>query len=262
MLCLQEWFRQAPLDEDEIYEDYPGYIMNRRKTCPCCRTVVRSRPIPVFLVKTIANSLIKAKPELPEQSNRASPTVDDDDPWEDLFPHSDVLDDSYDEDDHSEDDEEGYDDDESGSEYSSGSDEEPLFVPAQWEPSDVHVRPEDRRNVNPEELSMLRRGATKEMITRFHMGYTHSRGLVATVNGPGDKRSFIFLGWNITLDSDDGTGEDYINWILNDIVDRPERWHVHELDGREQEVTALIPAKDIREYFTTDTEAWTEDDLD
>jgi hypothetical protein len=249
MLCLQEWFRQAPVDEDEIYDGDPDYLINRRKTCPCCRTIVRSRPIPVFLVKTIANSLIKAKPQLrippSQQLSRASPTLEDD-PWEDLFPHIDDFDDGYDGDDRSEDDDDDGYDRESGTEYSSGSDEEPPFVPAQWEPPDLHIRPEDRLNVDPHELSMLRRGATKQMIARFHMEYTHSGGLVATASGPGDKRSFIFLGWNITLGPDDVNGQEYIN----------------ELTTRKQEVTALIPVKDVLEYSTTDTEAWTDDDQD
>jgi hypothetical protein len=215
-------------------------------------------------VKTIADSLIKAKPQLrispSQQLSRASPTLEDD-PWEDLFPHVDDFGGDYDEDDRSEDDDDGYDHDrESENEYSSGSDEEPPFVPALWEPPDLHIRPEDRLNVDLHELSMLRRGATKEMIARFHMEYTHSGGLVATVSGPGDKRSFIFLGWNITLGPDDASGQQYINRVLNDMVVRPERWHINELTTRKQEVTALIPAKDILEYSTTDTEAWTDDD--
>ena len=70
-------------------------------------------------------------------------------------------------------------------------------------------------------VRLLRRGATVAMIRLFRMTWDSSRGLVART-----RESDIYLGWNIELEDDDETGEEYMEGILNDIDYRPERWEV------------------------------------
>ncbi|KIK94445.1 hypothetical protein PAXRUDRAFT_827981 [Paxillus rubicundulus Ve08.2h10] len=83
--CLVQWFRAPPPDNRPA----PQAIM-RKKTCPHCRAVVRDRPIEVWAVKGIAQSVgksglapiqIPAHIDPPESMN-ANP-----DPWKDIFPH-------------------------------------------------------------------------------------------------------------------------------------------------------------------------------
>jgi len=266
MLCLQEWFRQAPVDEDEMYDDYdPPSPLNRCKTCPCCRAVVRSRPIPIFLVKTIATSLSKAKGEAQspsERTNTLTPGTDDD-PWEGLFPYSeddDMFDSDEgesDEDDDDDDDDEDEDEDEDDSDkssfgYGTGSDEESSegpYISAQWEPPARPLLPEDGV-VATHLVSMLRRGATKEMIEAYKMSYTHSEGLLAVINDPRYRYDFVFLGWTISLREDDPTGQDYMEWVLEDISERPERWDVSETGPGQLVAKRLIPADDLVDYDT------------
>ena len=84
--CLQNWFRSAPPVEDEMVdEDDPLSLLYRTKSCPCCRTVVRSRPTQLFIIKSIASALDKAKSS---DSRRNSPPPDPD-PWAGIFPDPD-----------------------------------------------------------------------------------------------------------------------------------------------------------------------------
>src|ERR1700731_1404317 len=62
-----------------------GCLLHRRKTCPCCRAVIRHRPVPVFLVKSIIALLAKANDSVASQ-RRASPLPGlDVDVWAGLF---------------------------------------------------------------------------------------------------------------------------------------------------------------------------------
>ncbi|KAG6841452.1 hypothetical protein C0991_010877 [Blastosporella zonata] len=96
LLCLQEWFRKAPsgAHDDHMnpneFEDDRNFILNRSKSCPCCRAVITRRPIPIFLVKAIATAFSnhKAAAAAPIASER-SPTPTDDDPWKGFFYASD-----------------------------------------------------------------------------------------------------------------------------------------------------------------------------
>jgi hypothetical protein len=180
--CLQEWFRKAPGEDDDMYdEDNSDYILYRRKTCPCCRTVVSGRPIPVFLLKSIATALAKAKNLPLSRSARASPPPDDD-PWAGIFPS--IEDEAYDEDEDQDDDDDEDDDINWGMnifEYGSGSDDESYggeYVPAQWEPPSVNPYldgyPYDETFDNSD-LCMLRRGVTIEMIANYQIEAIHAR---------------------------------------------------------------------------------------
>ncbi|KAI8985583.1 hypothetical protein BD414DRAFT_522794 [Trametes punicea] len=266
MSCLLVWFRSAPPGDDEMLdEESPDALLYRKKTCPCCRTVIRSKPIPLYLVKSLACALDKAK--APEGALCLSPPPDEADPWVGIFRDPDEYeaywstDEDEDEDDEEDDenaeDDEGYDDDDddywSFDGYGTDEDEERYDGP--YYPF-LHADSED--------LKMLRRGATLQMIELFAMGYSHDTGLTAVV----DDENMIYLGWNIELHPDDETGEEYIDWILGDMYDRPERWRVVH-DGLDGTWTAhrLVPQYEVEgEYDNTDSEMWTaeedsEDDM-
>ncbi|KAG6907140.1 hypothetical protein DXG01_010359 [Tephrocybe rancida] len=78
------------IDPDELADD-PNYILTRSKSCPCCRAVVKRRPIPAFLVKSIAGALSKHKAaaEAGHSARVRSPSPTSDDPWKGLFYSSD-----------------------------------------------------------------------------------------------------------------------------------------------------------------------------
>ncbi|KAH9888790.1 hypothetical protein C8Q73DRAFT_654623 [Cubamyces lactineus] len=271
--CLLEWFKSAPPGEDEMLDDeYSDALLYRKKTCPCCRTIVRSRPIPLYLVKSLASVLDKAK--APSGSVRPSPPPDDGDPWAGIFRDPTDYEDywSTDEDDDEEDededadDDDGYDEDEddywSFDGYGTGEDEERYdgpYVSPRWAPPSVHVSPEEYPYLDPdsEDFKMLRRGATLQMIELFQMSYSHYHGLSAIV----EDGNVVFLGWNIELHPDDETGEEYIDWILADMFERPERWRMihdpHRLAGT-WTAHKLVPQYEVEdEYDNTDSEMWT-----
>ena len=83
MTCLLGWFKAAPPGEDDMDDEHPNALLYRTKTCPCCRTVVHSKPIPLYLIKSLASALDKSK--APAGTTRRSPPPDDDDPWAGIF---------------------------------------------------------------------------------------------------------------------------------------------------------------------------------
>ncbi|KAI0766152.1 hypothetical protein BD413DRAFT_571793 [Trametes elegans] len=274
MTCLLEWFKSAPPGEDEMMdEDYPDAILYRKKTCPCCRAVVKSRPIPVYLVKSLASAVDKAK--APPGVPRPSPPPDDEDPWVGIFQDpteyegywSTDEDEEEEEDDEEDEDEEGDDDDDywSFDGYGTGEDEDRYsgpYVHPRWAPPSANVSADEYPFIDSdsEEFKMLRRGATLQMIELFQMSYTHDNGLSAVV----EDENVVRLGWNIELHPDDETGEEYIDWILTDMYDRPERWSVieDEMDGS-WVANRLVPQYEIEdEYENTDSEVWEAGDDD
>ncbi|TFK17556.1 hypothetical protein FA15DRAFT_675991 [Coprinopsis marcescibilis] len=93
LTCLQEWFRTSTThDEDD--EDPPETNVLRPKTCPCCRSLVRHRPSPVFMVKAVSSALIKEKeiaagPSASGERSDGIPDLGEEDPWRGIFPSSD-----------------------------------------------------------------------------------------------------------------------------------------------------------------------------
>lgn len=280
--CLQEWFRAAPPADDEMYDDdTPDDLLYRKKSCPVCRTVVIYRPIPLFLVKSMAHALHKSK-QLPGAPPRVSPPPDPDhDPWNGIFIPDDSSDDGSDnmggdrwsigEDEDgnrsgdTEPDDYGYDDDdEDGWDfegYGTPEDEEPYegdYVQARWAPPTVFITPEDYafEDITDEQLCMLRRGATLQMIALFSMSYTHEEGMRAVVDG-----NELYLGYNIILNPEDHTGEEFMDWTVADVFERPERW---DKDDTEDGFVAwrLVPEDEDEEYDTTDSEAYMNEDDD
>ncbi|KAG6867468.1 hypothetical protein C0993_002424 [Termitomyces sp. T159_Od127] len=210
--CLQEWFRKAParkddgVDPDE-FEDDSSYILNRAKTCPCCRTVITHGPIPVFVVKAIATALdnhrAAVEPRTSMCNRSLSPSSHN--PWKGLFYSTD--DDDVDSIQASEEDEaqhslevfeedlesetgselevsEGLetgnkqdtDDDGDGDSVNSNQfyEYESVDVPARWEPPSIvnlEVYVFHNQGVAGSILAMLRRGCTFDMIRLFAKSY-------------------------------------------------------------------------------------------
>ncbi|GJE91286.1 hypothetical protein PsYK624_074350 [Phanerochaete sordida] len=273
--CLQNWFRNAPVGDDDMHDDDdPDTLLYRKKTCPVCRTVVRDRPMPVFLVKAIAAALVKAK-GTGESSPRSSPPPEAD-PWVGIFPDLMPPDDVWmDEDDYEDPGDDLYADAWGGSDgedwpidwYGSDDDEPDYdgdYVPARWAPPTLDVRPEDYPfdDINDEMLSMLRRGATMSMIELFDMSYSHDEGLRAVVG-----ESVVFLGWNIDLHPDDETGEEFMEWIQADVYNHPERWDRETSFDQSWTAWRLIREEEDVEYQPSDSDEYepfedTVDDLD
>lgn len=255
--CLQEWFKKAPPGDDEMYDDDdPDYLLFRKKTCPCCRGNIRNRPIPVFIVKSIASTLLKVRGTSP---NTSSPTAGsppaDADPWEGLFPPDDEIEDygSDDDDDDDEEDDDWLDEDVFS--YSTGSDEDTYdgdYVLPQWEPPATVIDEEDYLfdHLGHNDLNVLRRGATLAMLHEYDMYYVHDEGLIAL----DELNNRIFLGWNISLSADDEDGSRYIEWVTRDMDDRPERWRMMHLDNGKYEAHRLVPEDDVCDYSDSDSE--------
>ncbi|KAF9224763.1 hypothetical protein BS17DRAFT_778997 [Gyrodon lividus] len=82
--CLVQWFKAPPPDNRPA----PPAIM-RKKSCPHCRAVVRERPIEVWGVKSIAQSVGKsglAPIQIPALINSPETLKANSDPWKDIFP--------------------------------------------------------------------------------------------------------------------------------------------------------------------------------
>jgi hypothetical protein len=262
-------------------DDDPDYLMYRLKSCPCCRANVRDRPVPVFIVKAIAVTLAKGKEAKAGPSSvRASPPLAlEGDPWAGLFPavgedefgedeDEDGNDDEDDDDD--EDDEDDEEDEDDYNEwlaavfaYGSESEGEPYegeYVSPQWEPPSVDIDPNDfgLEDLDNDDLNVLRRGATIDMFDLYQMSYSHDEGLVAHV---GDEQ--LYLGWNIRLSADDDTGEEFIDYLSKDMLERPERWDITFGEGGGRVCHRLVMEDEVENYETTDSEVWIgNDDVD
>jgi hypothetical protein len=240
-------------------EDDPEYLLYRRKTCPCCRAVIRTRPIPVFIVKTIATALAKSNGQK-RGAAQATPSPTDEDPWDGLFlPYEEEF---FDEGDESENEE--FNDEEDGSDwemnawYGSDSEDEryygeyvhPIWEPPITAPSMIAVP-----NQSPTVTKLLRRGATLDMVNLYHMNYSHTEGMSATINDIHGNRGVVYLGWGLDLNPEDFNGKEFMDWILGDIDERPERWSVsHSAEG--WTARKLVPSNTLDEYDTTESEAW------
>jgi hypothetical protein len=75
----------TPTTEED--PDDPDDPIHRTKTCPQCRTTVRARPVPVFLVKTIIHDLQTAGFLPLNQAGSADgvPPPPEEDPWAEMF---------------------------------------------------------------------------------------------------------------------------------------------------------------------------------
>ncbi|KAG9309894.1 hypothetical protein JVU11DRAFT_9925 [Chiua virens] len=269
--CLQEWFRKAPgIDDDMFDDDDPEYLLRRRKTCPCCRTNVRHRPIPVFMIKSIVTAIAKVKGTQPGASPGREQASNDSDPWEGLFPDEEEIDDygPTDEDDEDED----YDEDEGEDSswydevfsYGTRSGEETYqgdYAFPRWEPPSVVIDEDDYLfdNLDESDLNCLRRGVIIGMLHEYDVQYNHDDGLVAH----DEANNRIYLGWNIRLSADDENGEMYMRHLADDMEARPDRWNIVEDDDGGFEAHQLAREEEVIEYQNTDSDNYMEeDDLD
>jgi hypothetical protein len=242
--------------------DEPLPLILRRKTCPFCRTAIRSRPLPLFILKNLLSILAQGDSGGAPDSSRPSPPPDLEDPWAEIFPPlrndsgSDAEDDAeeYSDDDYwgpfdvsYDDDEDGDDDPEGLQEYDNTSDDEyeGEWGPSVWEPpihrSATPLDPEPGIDV------LLRRGATYGMIELYSMEYRHREGLIAYL----DNGMCVFLGWNIELADEDEDGERFIAWCLDDMDIHPHRW---TFEGPRR--VRLVRRDGLGEYSSTDSENW------
>jgi hypothetical protein len=240
--------------------DEPLPLILRKKTCPFCRAVIRSRPLPLFVLKNILSVLAKAKSRGATSVSETSPPPDLEDPWAEIFPSPTQSDSESDDEDEDEDISENdywapfdvmYDDDaedvEGLQEYDNTSDDEyegEWIMPAWQRPTRRSVTPLDPE---PGTDTLLRRGATYGMIETYEMQYTHQEGLVALVDG-----LWLHLGWNIELADEDEDGERFIAWCLEDMEIRPYRWII-QVDGP---AYRLVRPDTLEEYDSTDSENW------
>ncbi|KAL1742131.1 hypothetical protein HDZ31DRAFT_84363 [Schizophyllum fasciatum] len=251
--CLQNWFRSAPTQEEtDLDPEDPEFILRRDKTCPCCRAVVTRKPVPIFIVKNVAQALVRAKDHTTPPPDAAGSASPDEDPWRGIF-LSDTESDGYLRDDMDEESlyEYGYTDDEAfiggmlgfgiyaetdpesviGSEDDLGGvdeededeDAEPEYVDPVWEPpyaSFVDVQDYAGTDVTAEDIRMLQRGCTLPMIRHYSMQYEHHSGLTAFVSTTDTRRPneyCLMLGWNVHLADDDLDGANYITDVLDQV---------------------------------------------
>lgn len=256
---------------------------------------MKYRPVPVFMIKSVVTVLKKVKS--PHASSPASRhDLTEDNPWKGIFASSEE--DGDDEESPLESDSDGLDvwfrhshiahfetavggnasaeselEDEE-EEDNDGYDDDNLYTLPRWAPPSVSVT--DYEFVDddvPDTLKLLQRGCSWDMLQNFDVSYSHRSGIVVSLRslnhlyasdddedeGANDINMHrVFLGWNISLHPGDIDGEDYMQDILREIKNIPERWQVtlspqvpYSMDARR-----LVCVDDAEEFDTTDTEAW------
>ena len=323
--CLQEWFRKAPpalddmdADPDELTD--PQYVLMRSKTCPSCRAVVRHRPVPIFMIKSVVAAIKKTKsPHASSPRSRHNDDYLNDNPWKGIFTSSEEEADDGDGDDddesqaesdsddlggwyrHShtarfeaavegnatsesemenEDEEEAEDNDDDEEEHEDDEgDDDVLYTQQRWAPPtvsipDYHIEGDDVPNWG----KLIQRGCSWDMLHNFDVSYSHDSGIVVSLrsldhlyasddddDAADDITMYrVFLGWNIALDPDDIDGENYIQDMLREIKDVPERWEMTPTPGMPFAIDArrLVVVDEAEEYDTTDTDAWIDNEED
>jgi hypothetical protein len=87
-------------------------------------------------------------------------------------------------------------------------------------------------------LSLLRRGATREMIRLFNLSYDHHKGIIVH-HSPALS---IRLGWNLSRSSDDPDGSLYMRAVYDELKDYPERFRMENNRWDERTVVRLLPS--------------------
>lgn len=173
------------------------------------------------------------------------------------------------------------DEDEDTEDQSESDHDDQIYVHPRWAPPSVNVDPAEV-DISEEQdpvstFKLLQRGCTWEMIQCHDLTYGHSSGIILSLRSldhlyasdneedepePEDMHR-IFLGWNITLDDVDLDGEVFICSVIEDIKRSPFRWEVIPRIGVPGAFDArkLVPASDVVDFETTDTDAATFSDL-
>lgn len=157
-----------------------------------------------------------------------------------------------------------------------------LYTHQRWAPptvsiSNYHIEGEDDL---PNWGKLFQRGCSWDMLHNFDVSYSHGSGIVVTLrslehlyaSGEEDEDDnsddismyHVFLGWNISLDPDDTDGENYIQEILREIKEVPERWEVTPTPGMPFAIDArrLVDVDEAVEFDTTDTDEWIDNEED
>lgn len=289
--CLLNWFKTPRADEDADQPDLPLY---RTKTCPQCRVIVVSRPTPSFILKNIVEEM-QAVNLLDPPVSGPNEIASTEDPWIDVFPdpcscaaglisphdgdpseltadlESDIL--SIDSPSGSEADQAdntarrehanhvmGWEIDMRNS--NTGGWVAPRWEPPRFNNSSIEVTNEDVIRLNRghnEIISLLRRGATKQMIAMYQLNYDHDLGIIVYAG-----RVRVQLGWNISRNADDIEGRAYMQNVMDEMARFPERFGVVQLNAHTARfVVRLVPSLGTSEDDNGSVGSWTsEDSLD
>ena len=267
--CLLNWFTTGQDEEDTTDP------IHREKTCPQCRTLIVLPPTPSYVLKNIIEEIESSGPS---PKSRYTPITNIVNPWSRIFALANEEQDEDDEDEDEEEEtysdhgsyEEGDSDAASSDSPSEASDyhtefqghmehldqvmtweiemrneatawTDPIWQPPRFDSRIVEVSPDDP--VIPflsaaEILSLLRRGATREMIRRFNLSYSHQSGIMVhcsqTLN--------IRLGWNISRNSDDTDGRVYMQAVHDELKDYPERFRMENTPWGARTAVRLLPS--------------------
>ena len=234
-------------------------MLYQRKICPCCRSQVRNRPVPLFLLNAVLSAFT------PGTRSSDCGMSSHDDPWADIFfeevrydgtSNSDGASDDLS--DLSEDENEipsdhhdlrtverglrlvpsGTPSDDELSELSSLDDDSSveddndvmsdMEAPAYSAP--LYRAPTIRRRfpgATREQIELLQRGAPLPMIERYRMRYDEEEGIVAWA----DTNTEVYIGWNILLtDFDPLDGRRFMTRLMNDLTENPRNWRQTNLD--------------------------------
>jgi hypothetical protein len=139
------------------------------------------------------------------------------------------------------------------------------WVAPRWEPPRfdfglTQVTNEDTMRLNRpqhEIISLLRRGATKHMISIYQLTYDHDHGIVVNAEVQ------IQLGWNISRNADDQTGRSFIESVMGEMSQFPERFGVTQVHHASPPgIVRLVPSLGVPEDDNASEGSWaTEESL-
>lgn len=102
-------------------------------------------------------------------------------------------------------------------------------------------------------IALIRRGATKEMISLYHLTYDHESGIV--VNG---RDANIHLGWNISRNANDADGRVFMKAVMDEIKDHPQRFLIHNSLPRGKPcIVRLVPKMETLDDLEGSDASWT-----
>ena len=106
--------------------------------------------------------------------------------------------------------------------YHSDSDLEHIWIYPTWSPRSIPLLRRLNPHLSAEEFTLCRRGVPIEMIRRYDVTYSHAYGLSARVRG-----GTVWLGWNLYgMEDDDWDGSQYMEHILDEMRDHPQRYEL------------------------------------
>ncbi|KDQ19137.1 hypothetical protein BOTBODRAFT_171082 [Botryobasidium botryosum FD-172 SS1] len=269
--CLQSWFAT----QTEGHATRPGRRYEHLvKTCPICREQIIYRPRQAFVLRNVLEALADHAVDAPTMLHA-------DDPWSGIFfretpawadqPAYVAGEFEEEEPEQYEFYEEAFGDErwcaECGGNFlvfnglcesCRGNPDEDVYVYPTWEPPAVLI---DRSAVRDYDFTdqdqayrLLRRGATPAMIRRFEMVYSHTEGIIATMDG----WQRLCLGWNLYLDEADFDGSLYISRVEMEYRMFPDRFEARDDPDGAQVITRLVRSELVEPYGDSDSEYYWE----